>query len=158
MKIRVADVDLRGGRFVVRDTKNRKNHEVLMSRLVSEIVERRIAAKRPEDRLFDLVDGKKTQQGVIAALAEQWRPKDLRATFASVAAIRCSAAVLKRLMNHSDQGDVTNRHYVELGDEDIRAGWQTVADFIEAEGWNSAASAEVVCLEGARQKRAGGVL
>jgi integrase len=158
MKIRVDDCDLRGGRFIVRDTKNRKDHEVLMSRQVAEIVARRIAGKSPEDRLFDLVDGKKTKEAVIAALAEQWRPKDMRSTFASVAATRCYGAVLKRLMNHSDPGDVTDTHYVELTDEDVRAGWQSVADFIEAEGRKAAASAEVVCLEGARQKRAGGVL
>ncbi|HUL04814.1 MAG TPA: hypothetical protein VLV76_00675 [Candidatus Acidoferrum sp.] len=44
-----------------------------------------------------------------------------------------SAAVLKRMMNHTVAGDVTLGHYVAKSDALLRAGWQAVADWIEAE-------------------------
>ena len=57
----------------------------------------------------------------------------LRATFASVAEGLVSAAVLKRMMNHAVTADVTLGHYVAKSDAQLRAGWQAVADWIEAE-------------------------
>jgi len=44
-----------------------------------------------------------------------------------------SAAVLKRMMNHTVAGDVTLGHYVAKSDAQLRAGWQAAADWIEAE-------------------------
>ena len=44
-----------------------------------------------------------------------------------------SAAVLKRMMNHAVAADVTLGHYVAKSDAQLRAGWQAVADWIEAE-------------------------
>ena len=61
------------------------------------------------------------------------RAAALRATFASVAEGLVSAAVLKRKMNHAVAVDVTLGHYVAKSDAQLRAGWQAVADWIEAE-------------------------
>ena len=36
------------------------------------------------------------------------------------------------MMNHAVGGDVTLGHYVGKSEAQLRAGWQTVADFIEA--------------------------
>ena len=55
----------------------------------------------------------------------------MRATFASIAEEIVSGGVLKRMMNHAVGGDVTLGHYVGKSETQLRAGWQTVADFIE---------------------------
>jgi len=55
----------------------------------------------------------------------------LRATFASIAEELVSGGLLKRMMNHATGGDVTLGHYVGKSETQLRAGWQTVADFIE---------------------------
>jgi hypothetical protein len=36
------------------------------------------------------------------------------------------------MLNHSVAGDVTLGHYVGKSEAQLRAGWQTVADYIEA--------------------------
>ena len=56
----------------------------------------------------------------------------LRATFASVAEELVSGGALKRMLNHAAGGDVTLRHYVGKSETQLRAAWQTVADFIDA--------------------------
>jgi hypothetical protein len=56
----------------------------------------------------------------------------LRATFASIAEELVSGAVLKKMMNHAAGADVTLGHYVGKSEAQLRAGWQVVADFIEA--------------------------
>lgn len=43
-----------------------------------------------------------------------------------------SGGVLKRMMNHAAGGDVTLGHYVGKSEAQLRVGWQTVADFVEA--------------------------
>ena len=68
----------------------------------------------------------------------------LRATFASVAEGLVSAAVLKRMMNHAVAADVTLGHYVAKSDAQLRAGWQAVADWIEAEAQKCAAHSKAL--------------
>lgn len=41
-----------------------------------------------------------------------------------------SAYALKRMLNHSDAGDVTGGHYIAKSETQLRTAWQTVADFI----------------------------
>ena len=53
-------------------------------------------------------------------------------TFASIAEELVSSRVLKRMLNHAAGGDVTLGHYVGKSETQLRAGWQTVADFVEA--------------------------
>jgi len=43
-----------------------------------------------------------------------------------------SGGALKRMLNHAAGGDVTLGHYVGKSETQLRAAWQTVADFIEA--------------------------
>src|SRR5664280_939795 len=56
----------------------------------------------------------------------------MRSTFASIAEDLVFGGVLKRMMNHAAGGDVTLGHYIGKSETQLRAGWQTVADFIEA--------------------------
>lgn len=134
----VSDCDVGASRVVIRDTKNRSNHRVLLSRQAAEIVQRNIAGKEPGAHLFTLADGKKARRKIIERSGVDFRAKDLRATFASIAAGLVTAYTLKAMMNHAGTGDVTGTHYVQLSDADLRSGWQAVADFIDRRAAESA--------------------
>lgn len=149
-KILVKDCDMVAGRVVIRDTKNRADQEILLSRQAAEIVERNIAGKEPDDQLFTVVDGKKTISTVVERCGTAFRAKDLRPTFASIAEELVTAYTLKRMMNHANAGDVTGQHYVHKTDSALRAGWQAVADFIEREAAEVRAAAEVADIAKAR--------
>ena len=130
--IKVGDVDRLGGKIVLRDTKNRSDHKLLLSRQALEIAERNCAGRAPDEPLFPIVDARKTLAWINARAATEVQGHGLRATFASIAEELVSGGVLKRMMNHAGGGDVTLGHYVGKSEAQLRAGWQTVADFIEA--------------------------
>jgi hypothetical protein len=128
----VRDVDRQGRRIVLRDTKNRSDHKLLLSRQAWAIVDRNCFGKEPGDALFAVVDARKTLTWINAVAGTTVQGHGLRATFASIAEELVSGAVLKRMINHSDGDDVTLGHYVGKSEAQLRAGWQTVADFIDA--------------------------
>ena len=128
----VRDVDRQGGRIVLRDTKNRSDHKLLLSRQAMDIVDRNCLDKEPEDPLFAIVDARKTLAWINALAGTKVQGHGLRSTFASIAEELVSGGVLKRMLNHADGGDVTLGHYVGKSEAQLRAGWQTVADFVEA--------------------------
>jgi integrase len=136
--LRVADVDLQGGRVTLRDTKNRSDHRILLSRQALAIARAHCEGRAPEEPLFPIMDARKTLRAINASAGTSVQGHGLRATFASVAEGLVSAAVLKRMMNHAVAGDVTLGHYVAKSDAQLRAGWQAVADWIEAEARNCA--------------------
>ena len=129
--IRVRDVDLTSGRIVLADTKNRRDHTLMLSHQALAIVTRRIEGKKPGAAVFEVADPRKTLRAINAAAGVKISGHDLRATFASVAEDLCSGYTLKRMMNHADGGDVTGAHYIGKGEAQLRAGWQAVADLIE---------------------------
>ncbi len=129
--IKVGDVDLEGGKIVLRDTKNRSDHKLLLSKQALEIAERNCRDRKPDVPLFPIVDARKTLAWINAHAGTKVQGHGLRATFASIAEELVSSGVLKRLMNHATGGDVTLGHYVGKSETQLRAGWQTVADFIE---------------------------
>jgi integrase len=151
-KVLVKDCDMVAGCLTIRDTKNRKDHTVWFSRQVAEIVKRNVAGKKPDDQLFTVVDGKKTIATIITRSGATFRAKDLRSTFASIAEDLVSAYTLKRMMNHANTGDVTGLNYVRKGELVLRAGWQAVADFIEAKALEQP-SADVADLDAAREAK-----
>lgn len=151
--IRVVDCDNIAGRVTLRDTKNRKDHVILLSRQAAEIVERNIAGKKGTDTLFNIADAKKTRATIIERSGTDFRAKDLRATFASIAGGLVTAYVLKAMMNHAGTGDVTATNYVRMGDDDLRAGWQAVADFIESKAAEAGRAATVADIAKAREKK-----
>lgn len=128
--VTVADVDLEGARITLRDTKNRTDHVLMLSTQALAIVKPHVGKKKPAALLFDIADPRKTLQAINAAAGVTITPHDLRATFASVAEELVSAYALKRMLNHSDAGDVTGGHYIAKSETQLRTAWQTVADFI----------------------------
>lgn len=126
----VRDVDLEGGRVVLRDTKNRTDHTLLLAKQAAAIIAPYVKGKRPGAALFTVGDPRKTLRTINTAAGVKITGHDLRATFASVAEELVSAYTLKRMLNHAEAGDVTGAHYVGKSEAQLRAGWQLVADFI----------------------------
>ena len=127
----VGKVDLDGGRAVLLDTKNRLDHTVVLSSQALEILRRHCEGKKPGAAVFGGIDTNKTMIAInSAAGTPDVTPHKLRHSFASVAAQLVPAFTLRKLLNHVDPGDVAGTHYVFVGDVQLRAAWQTVADFI----------------------------
>ncbi len=132
--IRVGDVDCEAGKVVLRDTKNRSDHKLLLARQALEIAAKHCAGRKPDDVLFPITDARKTLKWINAKAKTHVQGHGLRDTFASIAEELVSGGLLKRMLNHSVAGDVTLGHYVGKSEAQLRAGWQTVADYIEAAG------------------------
>jgi len=130
--IKVKDLDALGGKIILRDTKNRSDHKLLLSRQALEIAQKHASKRKPDEPLFPIVDARKTLAWINARAGTSVQGHGLRATFASIAEELVSGAVLKKMMNHAAGADVTLGHYVGKSEAQLRAGWQTVADFIEA--------------------------
>ena len=130
--IRVGDVDCDAGKVVLRDTKNRSDHKLLLARQALEIASKHCVGRKPDEVLFPITDARKTLKWINARAKTHVQGHGLRDTFASIAEELVSGGLLKRMLNHSVAGDVTLGHYVGKSEAQLRAGWQTVADFIEA--------------------------
>ena len=128
--ITLRDVDLEGGRILLRDTENRTDHTVLLSTQAAQIAATHAKGKRPGSRLFGIDDARKALNTINEAAGTKVTAHQLRATFASVAEELVSAYTLKRMLNHADAGDATGAHYIGKSEAQLRAGWQSVADFI----------------------------
>jgi integrase len=130
--LEVGHLDSAGGRITMHDTKNRTDHEVLLSRQAAEIATRAAKGKKKGAKLFGIADAGKTLDKINkAAGVENVSQHKLRHTFASVAADLVSVFALKRMLNHAAADDVTAVHYVHTGEKSLRNAWQTVADAIE---------------------------
>jgi len=126
-----SSVHVRAGRVLLRDTKNRSDHKLLLSRQALEITKRNCAGRKADEPLFPIVDARKTLSWINEEAGTKVQGHGLRATFASIAEELVSSALLKRMMNHAAAGDVTLGHYVAKSEAQLRAGWQAVADFVE---------------------------
>ena len=127
----VRDVDLIGGRMVLADTKNRKDHTIALSAQALEIVKTHCKDKAPDAKVFDILDPGKALDAInVGAGVVGITPHKLRHTFASVAEELVSGYALKRMLNHTEAGDVTGTNYVGKSETQLRKAWQTVADFI----------------------------
>lgn len=131
--ITVADCDLAAGNITLRDTKNRSDHVLRLSRQALVIVERAAEGKAGDDRLFpvSVAELNKVAHELVRVTGMAFVPKMARSLFASVAEELTTAATLKRLMNHKQASDIAGTHYIRKQEEQLRAGWQAVADFIE---------------------------
>lgn len=129
--IRVRDLEVDGRRILLRDTKNRTDHKLLLSNEAFAIANRNAAGGKPEDALFPIVEARKTLAWINARANTTVQGHGLRATFASIAEELVSGAVLKKMMNHATGADVTLGHYIAKSEAQLRGGWQAVADFIE---------------------------
>jgi hypothetical protein len=129
--ITVADLDVSGRKITLRDTKNRRDHKLLLSRQALAIAVRNAAGKLPDASLFAIVDARKTLAWINSKAGTTVQGHGLRDTFASIAEELVSGAALKKMMNHAAGGDVTLGSYVGKSEAQLRHAWQTVADFIE---------------------------
>jgi len=116
---------------LLRDTKNRSDHKLLLSRQALQIAKRNCAGRRAEEPLFPIVDARKTLRWINEETGTKVQGHGLRATFASIAEELVSSALLKRMMNHAAAGEVKLGHYLAKTEAQLRAGWQAVADFVE---------------------------
>lgn len=154
--IKVGDVDLEAGKIVLRDTKNRSDHKLLLSRQALEIAARYCAGRKPGDPLFPIVDARKTLAWINARAGTTVQGHALRATFASVAEELVSGGALKRMLNHATGADVTLGHYIGKSEAQLRAAWQEVADFIDAEASKEAQPARTLPVGKSRRAKRGG--
>jgi len=97
-----------------------------------EIAARNCEGRKPDEPLFRIVGARKTLAWINTRAGTTVKGHGLRATFASIAEELVSGAALKRMLNHASGSDVTLDHYVSKSETQLRAGWQTVADFIDA--------------------------
>jgi hypothetical protein len=97
-----------------------------------EIVVRYCSGRKSADTHFPIIDARKTLAWINARAGTNVQGHGLRATFASIAEKLVSGGALKRMLNHATGGDVTLGHYVGKSEAQLRAAWQTVADFIDA--------------------------
>lgn len=131
--IRVADFDLEGERILLRDTKNRQDHTLVLSKQAAALAHWHAQGAKPGDLLFGVADAGKSLAAInAAARVEGITAHKLRHTFASIAAELVPHFVLRKMLNHSGGGDTAAQHYVHVSGAQLRAGWQAVADFIEA--------------------------
>ena len=132
LRIPVRDFDAATDTLRLRDTKNRSDHAIRLSRQALEIVARQAEGKAPDARLFSTTPAaiNKVAHTLAMEIGIEFVPKNLRAVFASIAEELVSASALKKMMNHKEIG-ITDRHYVKKLEEQLRAGWQAVADYIE---------------------------
>lgn len=131
--ILVKDVDLVARRVQLNDTKNRSDHVIHLSTQAVEILRRHVRGKTPAAPVFEVGDVRPQLDAINTAAGVTVTPHDLRATFASIAEELVSVYALKRMLNHAAAGDVTAGHYVAKSESQLRAGWQAVADFIDAQ-------------------------
>ena len=128
--LKVGDVNLKSGRVLLRDTKNRTDHLLLLSREALKIAEEACKGRKADEPLFPIVDARKSLAWINKQAGTTVQGHGLRPTFTSIAEELVSGGVLKRIINHAVNNDVTLGHYVGKGEAQLRAGWQTVADFI----------------------------
>ena len=142
--IAVRDVDIEGGRILLPDTKNRLDHTLALSKQALALALKHVEGKKPSALLFGVADAGKTLALInTVAGVKDVSPHKLRHTFATVAAELVPYYTVKKMLNHIGAADVTGAHYVGASETQLRAAWQTVADFIEAAGRKKKAQAVV---------------
>lgn len=137
--LRWDDVDFIGRTFVVRDTKNRSDHELPISNAILAILARQrlnIDGRATSEKVFvdsqgcTLSNYRYAQTTIEKKSGVRVTPHDLRRTFASIAeGLDISGYSLKRLLNHTN-GDVT-QCYVILNMDRLRGLMEKISKFIE---------------------------
>lgn len=121
-ELRRAQIDLAKGVLSIPETKNGKPHSLPITPLMGVILERRCAGLLNEDELFKGVSAEHLSDMAARTGSPKFMLHDLRKLVATVGEkLGISTAVMRRILNHTPpKGDVLHRHYVTLGDEDVR--------------------------------------
>lgn len=81
--LKVGDVNLKSGRVLLRDTKNRTDHLLLLSREALAIAEDACKGRKPDEPLFPIVDARKTLAWINRQAGTTVQGHGLRSTFTS---------------------------------------------------------------------------
>lgn len=129
------NVDMEERVFTVIDPKNSKDHTLPMSDFVYDLFQRRLDGKINDFVFSGRVDGshlknpEKAVTRIKSTTGIEFCPHDLRRTFSTIAEGVVSYSILKRLLNHSTDNDVT-QGYIVPPVEDLRLPVQAVSDKI----------------------------
>jgi integrase len=129
------DVDLAGRTLVVRDPKNRRDHQLPLSDYLFDLLQRRRAQSQSVHVFADqlgrrLSNFRYAQAAVEKASGVSFSIHDLRRTFATIAeSLDIPAYGLKRLLNHADGADVT-AGYIVANVERLREPMQRITDYV----------------------------
>ncbi|SMF43347.1 tyrosine-type recombinase/integrase [Pseudogulbenkiania subflava] len=147
LQITIENIDFTRRWVTLVDTKNRSNHVLMLSDQAWEIVQKQAAGKATGDQLFKTYDAWKTVAKVKEITGVHFHCKMLRATFATIADSLVSGSTVKRLMNHKQKNDITSTHYIQKNEQQLREGWQAVADWLDEQA--ALAKAGVITMESA---------
>lgn len=140
-------VDRRAGYFLVKNTKNGRDHSLPLTDFLQELIERRWQ-ERTNDYVFPgmgdkghLVDARFSVANVAARVQEltgdkdfSFTPHSLRRTFITIAKrMGIDQDFVRGLANHKT-GDVSSIHYTAMDDEDRLATMQRISDWIVEKG------------------------
>jgi len=135
-RLRWEDVDLSQRTLLIPDPKNRRPHMLPLSDFVYELLAARQTRAVNEYVFPDrsgrkhLIEPKRQVQRVIAASGVDFTLHDLRRTFITVAdSLDIPHYAIKRLANHTMQGDVT-AGYIVADVERLREPMQKITDFL----------------------------
>ncbi len=129
LRLKTSDIDWQARTVTFPDTKNGSAHRLPLCRRLYAFLHAHCGSR--EGRVFDVAVRRieLTVDALAKRLGFKWTIHDLRRTFVTVAQRTLNdLATVKRLVNHSDGGDVTLRHYLKLSVEDLRAPMQEVED------------------------------
>ncbi len=132
------DIDFDERTLIARETKNGTDHKLPLTNSIITILERRKANAEGSVWVFPSSKGGHVQDPLfIAKMVEkqsgvEFRPHDLRRTFATIASKKASLAVVKTLLNHSSGGDVTLGHYIKPEWDDVCDVMDAISDYLGA--------------------------
>lgn len=132
LKLKTTDIDWQAKTVTFPDTKNGTAHRLPLCRRLYAFLHAHCAGR--DGLVFDVTVRRTelTVDGLAKRLGFKWTIHDLRRTFVTLAQRTLNdLATVKRLVNHSDGGDVTLRHYLKLSVEDLRVAMQQVEDAFE---------------------------
>jgi integrase len=124
-------------------TKNGKSHSLPCGDVLRKLLDDEVKASSDAACLFNVPVKvyRAACDRIGKAIGFDWHLHDIRRSFATVATrAGVDAGMVKRLMNHSANGDVTQRHYIRLDIEDLRPSMKTVETYLTAL-WADSASA-----------------
>lgn len=135
-KLKWEDVDLVGKTLTIRDPKNHQDHTLPLTDFILELLTKRKFASSieyvfpSESATGHIVEPRKQMERVTKMSGIQFTVHDLRRTFITIAeSFDIPAYVLKRLLNHKTNTDVT-AGYIVLDIERLREPMQKITDYI----------------------------
>lgn len=132
------NIDLEQELITLRDTKNRTDHSLPMPEPIVSFFNELAVNKKHSRWVFPNInnDGPmsiptKPIRAVIRKSDCEFSPHDCRRTFATIAeAVKLPLTMIKRLMNHATNGDVTGG-YIFTEEQTLRRAIEQIAEFIQ---------------------------